>query len=50
MNAKLVLSDGHIFNGVSIGAPVTLIGEVVFNTAMTGYQEMVTDPVIAGRS
>ena len=49
MNAKLVLSDGHIFHGTSIGAPVTTIGEVVFNTAMTGYQEMVTDPSYRGQ-
>ena len=45
----LVLSDGHIFQGTSIGAPVTTIGEVVFNTAMTGYQEMVTDPSYRGQ-
>jgi len=49
MNAKLVLSDGTVFHGTSIGAPVTTIGEVVFNTAMTGYQEMVTDPSYRGQ-
>ncbi len=49
MRAILVLSDGHIFEGTSIGAPVTAIGEVVFNTAMTGYQEMVTDPSYRGQ-
>lgn len=44
MTAKLVLSDGMVFEGQSIGAPATAIGEVVFNTAMTGYQEILTDP------
>jgi len=49
MTAKLVLSDGTVFEGESIGAPVTTLGEVVFNTAMTGYQEMVTDPSYRGQ-
>ncbi|MHB9129500.1 MAG: glutamine-hydrolyzing carbamoyl-phosphate synthase small subunit [Armatimonadota bacterium] len=49
MNAKLVLSDGTVFTGMSIGAPVTNIGEVVFNTSMTGYQEMLTDPSYRGQ-
>lgn len=49
MNAKLVLSDGTIFQGISIGAPVTNVGEVVFNTSMTGYQEMLTDPSYRGQ-
>ena len=49
MNAKLVLSDGTVFSGTSIGAPATHIGEVVFNTGMTGYQEMVTDPSYRGQ-
>ncbi len=49
MNAKLMLSDGTVFTGDSIGAPVTTLGEVVFNTAMTGYQEMVTDPSYRGQ-
>jgi carbamoyl-phosphate synthase small subunit len=40
----LVLADGTIFRGVSIGAPVSTSGEVVFNTAMSGYQEILTDP------
>jgi carbamoyl-phosphate synthase small subunit len=39
-----VLSDGTVFRGVSIGAPTSVNGEVVFNTAMTGYQEILTDP------
>jgi carbamoyl-phosphate synthase small subunit len=42
--AVLVLADGSVFRGRSIGAPETTIGEVVFNTAMTGYQEILTDP------
>ena len=42
--AALVLEDGTVFQGVSIGAPGTTTGEVVFNTAMTGYQEILTDP------
>jgi carbamoyl-phosphate synthase small subunit len=42
--AILALADGSIFQGISIGAPGHTIGEVVFNTAMTGYQEILTDP------
>jgi len=42
--AILVLSDGTVFRGISIGAPGSSVGEVVFNTAMTGYQEILTDP------
>ncbi len=42
--AILALADGSIFQGISIGAPGQAIGEVVFNTAMTGYQEILTDP------
>lgn len=42
--AILALADGSIFKGFSIGAPGHTIGEVVFNTAMTGYQEVLTDP------
>lgn len=44
MNARLILSDGTFFAGHSLGATGTSIGEVVFNTAMTGYQEILTDP------
>jgi carbamoyl-phosphate synthase small subunit len=40
----LVLEDGSVFRGLSIGAAGQSVGEVVFNTAMTGYQEMLTDP------
>jgi len=42
--AILALADGTIFQGFSIGAPGHTLGEVVFNTAMTGYQEILTDP------
>jgi carbamoyl-phosphate synthase small subunit len=42
--ALLALADGSIFQGVSIGAEGVSVGEVVFNTAMTGYQEILTDP------
>ena len=42
--AILALADGSIFQGFSIGAAGHTSGEVVFNTAMTGYQEILTDP------
>lgn len=42
--AVLVLADGTVFKGISIGASGHTVGEVVFNTAMTGYQEILTDP------
>jgi len=45
--AILALADGTIFRGVSIGAPGETVGEVVFNTAITGYQEILTDPSYA---
>lgn len=45
--AILVLEDGSVFRGVSIGADGDSVGEVVFNTAMTGYQEILTDPSYA---
>jgi carbamoyl-phosphate synthase small subunit len=47
--AVLVLADGSVFRGHSIGAPGQTVGEVVFNTAMTGYQEILTDPSYAGQ-
>ena len=40
----LALADGTVFPGLSIGAPGETTGEVVFNTALTGYQEIITDP------
>jgi carbamoyl-phosphate synthase small subunit len=42
--AILALEDGTVFHGLSVGAPGRVLGEVVFNTAMTGYQEILTDP------
>src|SRR5579864_9185277 len=42
--ALLVLADGTVFRGRAIGAQASAVGEVVFNTAMTGYQEILTDP------
>jgi len=45
--AILVLADGTVFKGISIGASGHTIGEVVFNTSMTGYQEILTDPSYA---
>ena len=47
--AILALADGTIFRGVSIGAPGATVAEVVFNTAMTGYQEILTDPSYSGQ-
>ena len=47
--ALLVLADGSVFEGRAIGAPGFSDGEVVFNTSMTGYQEMLTDPSYAGQ-
>ena len=46
-SAILVLEDGTVFKGVSIGADGSSVGEVVFNTSMTGYQEILTDPSYA---
>ena len=45
--AILVLEDGTVFEGESVGAPGLSVGEVVFNTALTGYQEVLTDPSYA---
>jgi len=49
MNAILALEDGTIFRGTSAGASGEAHGEVVFNTSMTGYQEVLTDPSYAGQ-
>lgn len=48
-NAFLALEDGTVFHGVAFGAPVDQFGEVVFNTGMSGYQEILTDPSYAGQ-
>ncbi len=47
--AVLVLEDGSVFHGQSIGADTASIGEVVFNTSMWGYQEILTDPSYSGQ-
>ena len=47
--ALLVLEDGSKYEGYTFGAETTTYGEVVFDTAMTGYQEMLTDPSFAGQ-
>ena len=49
MKAILALEDGSWFQGVAVGAPGHTEGEVVFNTSMTGYQEVLTDPSYAGQ-
>jgi carbamoyl-phosphate synthase small subunit len=49
MRSRLVLEDGAVFEGQAIGAPGTAVGEVVFSTSMTGYQEMLSDPSYAGQ-
>ena len=48
-NAKLVLSNGIVFPGFFFGASGTAVGEIVFNTGMTGYQEVITDPSYYGQ-
>ena len=47
--AVLVLADGTVFSGIGFGAATTNVGEVCFNTSMTGYQEIMTDPSYAGQ-
>ncbi len=49
MNGLLVLEDGSAWRGEAIGRPGTYFGEIVFNTAMSGYQEVLTDPSYAGQ-
>ena len=45
--AILALADGTVYKGISVGASGDCVGELVFNTSMTGYQEMLTDPSYA---
>ena len=47
--ALLVLEDGSAFEGIAAGAPGEVVAEIVFNTSMTGYQEILTDPSYAGQ-
>src|SRR5258708_39856953 len=49
MRALLALEDGKYFEGESFGAIGTQVGEICFNTAMTGYQEVLTDPSYRGQ-
>ncbi|MGC2500466.1 MAG: carbamoyl-phosphate synthase domain-containing protein, partial [Acidobacteriaceae bacterium] len=49
MQAMLALEDGRIFRGEGYGAQGECLGEVVFNTSLTGYQEIFTDPSYAGQ-
>src|SRR2546421_2836324 len=49
MQAKLALEDGTVYTGRAFGAPGETFGEVVFNTSMTGYQEVLTDPSYKGQ-
>lgn len=49
MEAILALANGRIFRGTAFGAPTTVVGEVVFNTSLTGYQEVITDPSYRGQ-
>ena len=47
--AFLALADGTVMQGYSVGAPVDQVGEVVFNTGLSGYQEILSDPSYAGQ-
>lgn len=47
--AALILADGRVFHGIGIGKKAKIFGEICFNTAMTGYQEILTDPSYAGQ-
>ena len=49
MTALLVLQDGAVYYGQAFGAATTVVGEVVFNTSLTGYQEVITDPSYRGQ-
>jgi len=49
MKALLVLQDGTVYEGEGFGAATTVVGEVVFNTSLTGYQEVITDPSYRGQ-
>ena len=50
MNAFLILEDGTVFKGTSIGSTKEIISEIVFNTSMWGYLEVLTDPSYAGQA
>ena len=50
MKASLILEDGTVFKGTALGAAGSCVSEIVFNTSMTGYQEVLTDPSYAGQA
>ena len=50
MKAFLILEDGHVFTGRSIGSTKEVVSEIVFNTSMTGYLEVLTDPSYSGQA
>ena len=50
MKAFLILEDGNVFEGTSIGSKKEIISEIVFNTSMTGYLEVLTDPSYTGQA
>ena len=50
MKAFLILEDGTVFEGAGIGSAKEVISEIVFNTSMTGYLEILTDPSYAGQA
>ena len=50
MKAYLILEDGMVLKGTSIGSTREVISEIVFNTSMTGYLEVLTDPSYAGQA
>ena len=47
--AEIILEDKSIFSGIAIGARKKVVGELCFNTSMTGYQEIISDPSYAGQ-
>jgi len=49
VRATLALANGRVFEGEGFGARTTVVGEVVFNTSLTGYQEVLTDPSYRGQ-
>jgi len=50
MRAYLILEDGHVFEGTSLGSRREAVSEIVFNTSMTGYEEVLTDPSYSGQA
>ena len=49
MKGQLYLADGSLYEGEGFGAAATCVGELVFNTSMTGYQKILTDPSYCGQ-